>query len=108
MQSLLWEKIVTDYTCLQVVRWGDVDPESGVRKSGHQILRPIPQNDEELKDCHCNLGYALTSTGIDCLPRLDHGDGAWDMPILWPDARHVQPGKRHRNEEVRHLVRLDG
>ena len=64
MQSLLWEKIATDHKCLQIVRRGDVDPKSGVCKSGHLILRPIPQNDKELKDCHCNLGYAPTSTGI--------------------------------------------
>ena len=64
MQSLLWEKIASDYRCSRVVRRGDVDPESGVRESGHRILWPIPQDDEESKDCRCNLGYAPTSTGL--------------------------------------------
>ena len=68
MQSLLWEKIATDYKCSRVVRRGDVDPESGVRESGHRILWPIPQrkNGEESGDCRrrCNLGYVPTSTGI--------------------------------------------
>ena len=64
MQSLLWEKIATDYQCSRVVRRGDIDPESGVRESGHRILWPIPQDDEESKDSRCNLGYVPTSTGL--------------------------------------------
>jgi hypothetical protein len=68
MQSLLWEKIAADYKCSRVVRRGDVDPESGVRESGHRILWPIPQrkNGEESGDCRrrCNLGYVPTSTGV--------------------------------------------
>ena len=64
MQSLLWEKIATDYKCSRVVRRGEVDPESGVRESGHRILWPIPLNDGGSRDRRCNLGYVPTSTGV--------------------------------------------
>ncbi len=68
MQSLLWERIATNYQCSRVVRRGDIDPESGIRESGHRILWPIPNIDGEglMRDRRCsNLGYVPTSTGLD-------------------------------------------
>ncbi|KAL3808373.1 hypothetical protein ACHAXA_005344 [Cyclostephanos tholiformis] len=68
MQSLLWKRVATNYQCSRVVRRGDIDPESGIRESGHRILWPIPKIDDEglMRDCSCsNLGYVPTSTGID-------------------------------------------
>lgn len=68
IQSRLWKNLANIYNTTRIVRRGDIDPESGVRESGHRILYPIPNdillscdnNDHE--DVY-NRGYAPKEIG---------------------------------------------
>ncbi|KAL7463961.1 hypothetical protein ACHAXS_004312 [Conticribra weissflogii] len=62
IQSMLWENLAKFHKCKRVVRRGDIDPESGVRESGHRMLWPIP-NDSEIANGNTNIGFMLKSTG---------------------------------------------
>ncbi|KAL7554111.1 hypothetical protein ACHAWF_018081 [Thalassiosira exigua] len=44
LQSRLWRDLSLLFDCPRVVRRGDVDPDSGVRESGHRILWPKPDD----------------------------------------------------------------
>ena len=61
IQSQLWSNLATSLNCSRIVRRGDVDPDSGIRESGHRILLPIP---DEVSFTACNCGYTPTQTGV--------------------------------------------
>ena len=66
IQSQLWRTLATFYNSPRVVRRGDIDPESGVRESGHRILWPkpiIPYADSEPVKGDYNHGFQPTNTG---------------------------------------------
>ena len=69
IQSHLWEVLASIYNTQRIVRRGDIDPESGIRESGHRILYPAKQTSSQLMDgCDehidsCNEGYISTDTG---------------------------------------------
>ncbi len=68
IQENLWKNLTSLYKSPRVVRRGDIDPESGVRESGHRILWPLPasitsSNNDAVK-C-TNHGYTPESTGPD-------------------------------------------
>ncbi|KAL7432341.1 hypothetical protein ACHAXH_005460 [Discostella pseudostelligera] len=62
IQSQLWTNLATSFNCSRIVRRGDVDPDSGIRESGHRIVWPIP---DEISLMVCNCGYTPTETGVD-------------------------------------------
>ena len=65
IQSLLWKNLANTYNTSRIVRRGDINPESGVRESGHRILYPIPSSHIEGSkhyDIH-NTGYLPEQTG---------------------------------------------
>lgn len=68
LQQKLWENLASLYHSPRVVRRGDIDPESGVRESGHRILWPLPvsitSSNNEATKC-TNHGYIPQSTGPD-------------------------------------------
>ena len=61
LQSRLWMNLATSYSSSRIVRRGDVDPDSGIRESGHRILWPIP-DDESITVC--NQGHLPVQTGV--------------------------------------------
>ena len=66
IQSKLWENLAQVHKCSRVVRRGDIDPESGVRESGHRILWPVPK-DSEISSGDMNNGFMPKSTGPNSL-----------------------------------------
>lgn len=66
VQQKLWENLANLYQSPRVVRRGDIDPESGVRESGHRILWPLPKSitssNNDAAKC-TNHGYTPQSTG---------------------------------------------
>mmetsp|Transcript_25323 Transcript_25323/g.50726 ORF Transcript_25323/g.50726 Transcript_25323/m.50726 type:complete len:598 (+) Transcript_25323:25-1818(+) len=68
IQENLWKNLASLYQSPRVVRRGDIDPESGVRESGHRILWPLPASITSLSNTssQCtNHGYIPQSTGPD-------------------------------------------
>ena len=67
IQEKLWKNLASLYQSPRVVRRGDIDPESGVRESGHRILWPLPVSISLSNDAaKCtNHGYTPQSTGPD-------------------------------------------
>ncbi|KAL7530621.1 hypothetical protein ACHAXR_008199 [Thalassiosira sp. AJA248-18] len=71
IQSQLWSNLANIYNSPRVVRRGDIDPESGVRESGHRILWPVlpsppPANGSTIIiNGKCNHGFLPTTTGPD-------------------------------------------
>ena len=69
IQSHLWGVLASIYNTQRIVRRGDIDPESGVRESGHRILYPTKPSSSQQRDGHgehidsCNKGYIPTDTG---------------------------------------------
>ena len=69
IQSHLWGVLASIYNTQRIVRRGDIDPNSGVRESGHRILYPTKPTSSQLMDgCDeyidsCNEGYIPTDTG---------------------------------------------
>ena len=61
VQGLLWMNLAEAYGSKRVVRRGDINPESGVRESGHRILWPSPERFESLGDI--NRGYLPRISG---------------------------------------------
>lgn len=68
IQENLWKNLASLYKSPRVVRRGDIDPESGVRESGHRILWPPPasitSSNNDAAKC-ANHGYTPKSTGPD-------------------------------------------
>lgn len=68
IQEKLWKNLASLYKSPRVVRRGDIDPESGVRESGHRILWPLPvsitSSNNDAAKC-TNHGYTPQSTGPD-------------------------------------------
>ncbi len=62
IQSRLWTSLATSYNSSCIVRRGDVDPDSGIRESGHRIVWPIPCDESTMV---CNHGYIPAQTGVD-------------------------------------------
>mmetsp|Transcript_29015 Transcript_29015/g.56090 ORF Transcript_29015/g.56090 Transcript_29015/m.56090 type:complete len:634 (-) Transcript_29015:42-1943(-) len=62
IQSLLWANLAKIHSCTRVARRGDIDPESGVRESGHRILWPIP-TDSKIANGNPNIGFMPKSSG---------------------------------------------
>ncbi len=72
IQENLWKNLANLYQSPRVVRRGDIDPESGVRESGHRILWPLPvsitsssSSSNEDAAQYSNHGYTPRSTGPD-------------------------------------------
>mmetsp|Transcript_24876 Transcript_24876/g.53663 ORF Transcript_24876/g.53663 Transcript_24876/m.53663 type:complete len:640 (+) Transcript_24876:194-2113(+) len=67
IQSQLWTNLALIHNSPRVVRRGDIDPESGVRESGHRILFPMlpltANDDDSAINGDCNRGYLPTQTG---------------------------------------------
>ena len=85
IQSQLWERFATVYQCTQIVRQGEIGPNSGTRESGHWVFWPpalesrlageddITSNDDDNNDDkdkwlyynNTNYGYVPKMTGPD-------------------------------------------
>jgi hypothetical protein len=61
MQSRLWTNLAINFNSSRVVRRGDVNPDSGIRESGHRIVWPIPHDESTIV---CNHGYIPAQTGV--------------------------------------------
>jgi len=61
IQSHLWGVLASIYNTQRIVRRGDIDPDSGVRESGHRILYPSKPSSVDIDSC--NEGYIPTNTG---------------------------------------------